>query len=98
MGLFERLFGSRPKEADKAPEPQPEKITASDSWHAGFAESPVPVHEALRKDAPPWIKDNGVQATTVTVKVEPVERDPVGALTYLDFGKPGGSSRLLSEL
>lgn len=90
MGLFERLFGSRPKEADKAPGPQPEKITASDSWRAGFAESPVPVHEALRKDAPPWIKDNVVQATTVTVKVEPVERDPVGALTYLDFGKPVG--------
>ncbi len=88
MGLFERLFGSRPKEVARAPEaqpaPQPEKITIPDSWHTELAESPVPVHEALRKDAPPWI------APVVTVKIEPVEREPVGALTHLDFGKPEG--------
>lgn len=95
MGLFEKLFGSRSKEVAKAPEaqpaPQPEKITTPDSWHTDLAESPVPVREALRKDAPPWIKNNGAQAPTVTVKFKSVECDPVGALTHLDFGKPAGA-------
>lgn len=91
MGLFKRLFGSRSKEAAKAPEPrpasQPEKITTLDSR---LAESPVPVHEALRKDAPPWIKNNRDQAPTITITFKPVESAPVGALTHLDFGKTDG--------